>query len=306
LSGVAIFVLGVLTGSGALWLVRRREVSGGTPEEGRDPSREPPVAEPDSRRWRPPYVSGEPLREWAASVGRGVVRDATADGVVAGTAARIADELSPAMRQALLPEADPAERGRPVACPPRGQGTIGVTPPEAIALADWLRAKLTPEELQELIEDVTLCDEWIGNGATMSPCALQGDDQICMAYEAQPFACRPTLSTLLAAQLREESGVPESVRGFTDAHAETVAHGMRDGLREGLERAGLDATTYELHSALRRALSRPDAAEAWARGEDLFERCRIVGAGGARPAAGLLQIRPTPTVPPPTAVRPTR
>ena len=144
--------------------------------------------------------------------------------------------------------------------------------PEVIALARWLKERLTDAELAELIENVTLCDEWIGNGATAAPCALQGDDHVCMAYGAQPFGCRPTLAARLLDQLRDETGVPAGARMLGDVHTRTVSAGVQEGLREGLEHAGLDAATYELHSALRRALSRPGAAEAWARGGGRLRR----------------------------------
>ena len=327
MSELIVFAVGVLTGIGVIVLLR---VIGRRAWPWSAPPSIPPVASPDDespeggeptppspprnvdssaplddpRRWRPPYVSGAPLRDWARAVSRGVVREAVADSEASGAPARIAEGLSPVMRQAMLPDAPADARAREVPCSALGQGTVGVTAPEAIALAEWLRARLTAEELQALEEDVTVCDEWIANGATSAPCALQGPDQVCLAYEAQPFACRPTLATRLALQLREDSGVPDGARAFADVHAETVAQGVLDGLREGLEQAGLDATVYELHSALRRALGRTDAAQAWADGEDLFAGCRRLASPDDRPLAVPLGLPPRPVVPPPSGSRP--
>ena len=39
--------------------------------------------------------------------------------------------------------------------------------------------------------------------------------------------------------------------------------------------SGLVGNTYELHSALLRALDTPDVAERWARGEDVFAGCKV-------------------------------
>jgi N-acetyl-anhydromuramyl-L-alanine amidase AmpD len=50
-----------------------------------------------------------------------------------------------------------------------------------------------------------------------------------------------------------------------------VAQGVMDGLR----RAGVDSTSYELHSALQRALDTPDAARRWVQGEDVFAGCTV-------------------------------
>ena len=57
---------------------------------------------------------------------------------------------------------------------------------------------------------------------------------------------------------------------------EAIGEGVSDGLAHGLENAGLDASKYELHSALVTALDTPDAAVRWAAGDDLFGSCRLV------------------------------
>ena len=322
MSELGVFLVGAFAGAGVLWLLGRtgarapsesaptpsesvpRPPEAATAGDASTPSAPPPATasaptEPDPLRWRPPYVAGTPLQDWARSVTRGVVREAIAEGDESDAAVRIAEGLSPVVRQAMLPDATPEDRARAVPCSALGQGTVGVTAPEAIALAEWVRTRLDAEDLQALVDDVTLCDEWLANGATASPCAMQGPDHVCLAYEAQPFACRPTLAASLAAQLRQESGVPDGARVFTDVHAETVGQGVAEGLSEGLEQAGLDATVYELHSALRRALGRRDAAQAWARGEPVFDGCRRLASPDDRPVAVPLGLPPRPVVPRP-------
>jgi hypothetical protein len=46
---------------------------------------------------------------------------------------------------------------------------------------------------------------------------------------------------------------------------------MEIGVTRALKSAGLDANIYELNSALAAALETPDAAERWARGEQVFQ-----------------------------------
>jgi hypothetical protein len=48
---------------------------------------------------------------------------------------------------------------------------------------------------------------------------------------------------------------------------------MLAGLTTGLESAGLDGQVYELNSALSAALTTPDAAGRFARGEPVFTGC---------------------------------
>jgi hypothetical protein len=49
-----------------------------------------------------------------------------------------------------------------------------------------------------------------------------------------------------------------------------VAQGIEAGVTRALKSAGLDANIYELNSAFAKALESSDAAERWARGEDVF------------------------------------
>ncbi len=58
-----------------------------------------------------------------------------------------------------------------------------------------------------------------------------------------------------------------------DAHAYEIGQGVRSGLSRGIEAAGLDGNFYELNSALVVVLDKSDAADCWARGEDVFEHC---------------------------------
>lgn len=53
----------------------------------------------------------------------------------------------------------------------------------------------------------------------------------------------------------------------------TVGRGVQLGLQEGLQSAGLDAEVYEFNSALAKALETPDAADRWAKGENVFASC---------------------------------
>ena len=240
------------------------------------------------RRWRPPYIGGAALERWASSVASGTTRAALRDGPAHGIASELVEQLAEGVSRAIVPDADAFERRRPTPCPELGQGTIGVTAAEAIAVAGWLHGELSPDALEELREDVTLVDEWLANGASCGPCALQGVDLVCVPYAVRPFACRTVLAESLARSLSEERGAPLAAREYSGHHADQVMRGVLDGLSSTLEQQGLDGTRYELHSALRRVLDAPEAEAAWLRGEEIFTGCRVVEWVGrnTRPSPG--------------------
>lgn len=235
-------------------------------------SPDPEVEAVVATRWRPPYIADQQLFEWARSVSRGTVRSALHEGASPGEITEMVKDLYDGASEAMHPDASPGDRALPTACPSHGRGVMGVSAPEAIALAEWLRGTLTPEQLDELIEDVTFCDEMVENHVTEPPCALQGEDHVCIAFGAHPLSCRPTLAVALARHVHDR--LP-SARTRTEADIDAVTRGVVEGLHSGLRQAGLDSTRYELHSALRRALTRPGVGEAWRRGEDAFAGCRV-------------------------------
>ena len=182
---------------------------------------------------------------------------------------------------AMLPGARLREASWPVPCPQAGQGVIGVSPPEAIQLATYLRRSLSSSQLKtfrdEAQRNAEILAEGPGRSITDAPCSLQGDDCVCLAYSDRPMECRPLHAAIIAEKLdlNPLTGASESSPSAT--HIETINQGIREGLARGLDGAGLDGGTYELHSALVAALDDPDAAEHWAAAEDVFGGCRLIG-----------------------------
>ena len=178
----------------------------------------------------------------------------------------------------MLPLATRLESGRAVPCPDAGQGVVGVSAPEAIEIANRLRASLTKSQLSRLrrrseenARQIALNPRWAGPDV---PCSLQGDDGICTAYSDRPLKCRPLHAAVIAHELGLDAGSDEEESAWA-AHTDIVGQGIAEGLTRGLEAAGLDAKIYELHSALIAALDNPDAADRWANGEHVFAGCRL-------------------------------
>lgn len=235
--------------------------------------------------WRPAFIQGEALRNWAAYRAEELTRTELAVHRDRDAAVRVVTALDTAADHAMLPLARPAELERVIACPAHGQGQIGVNAPEAITIAARLRREKSKRELQRIhalaTENALLLAMREAGGEDEPPlrCPLQGAGQVCCVYGARPLHCRP----LHAESIADEMG-PRSVRfaasaGETearDSHEQTVVEGIEIGFTRALRSAGLDATVYELNSALAKALEVPDAAERWARGESIFAGCAPV------------------------------
>lgn len=170
---------------------------------------------------------------------------------------------------------------RIVACPEAGQGRVGVTAPEALAIAAHIRKNKSRAEQKRIyelaVENAKKIASRPSGDPTPHPCALQGSNHVCCTFALRPLRCRP----LHAASIIKETGqrtvpLPRPQPGDPDArrHEEIVAQGIEDGMTRALKSAGLDANIYELNSAVATALEIPDAADRWARGDDVFRNTR--------------------------------
>jgi hypothetical protein len=182
--------------------------------------------------------------------------------------------------RAMLPLAHQAELERVVPCPATGQGTIGLTAPEVLAIADYVRKHLTRAEQERIRKVAAENSETIrarpANDAGLPPlpCPLQGPDNVCLAYAARPLYCRPLHARSVAGGMGTRSvHVADSSAESPDGnqHERSITQGVELGLTRALQSAGLDAGVYELNSALAKALATPDAATRWANGERLFD-----------------------------------
>jgi Fe-S-cluster containining protein len=153
-----------------------------------------------------------------------------------------------------------------------------IAPPEALALAAWLREHLSAADLAALTAAIQAQAAEVApltvdaHANARIPCALLRDGQ-CTAYAARPLACRGWASMDAAAC---EAGYWQPWEAAVPVWSEARAFrgDLAFGLFHGSLLAQVDANTYELHSALARALTSPDAAARWARGEAVFAGCK--------------------------------
>ncbi len=232
--------------------------------------------------WRPPFMRGGALRNWAATTAERLAQNRLSGKRTGKTAAQLAAEVEAGAVHAMLPLARQAELERIVACPETGQGIVGVTAVEALAIAAHLRQNRSGAE-RERIHDLA-----VENGKKIASrarwhsdlpplrCPLQGQDQVCCVYAARPLRCRPLHAISVAKGMGSRSAEvagSQAEAPYEDRHEQAVAQGIEVGLARALKSAGLDAKVYELNSALAMALERPDAAERWANGENVFATC---------------------------------
>lgn len=183
--------------------------------------------------------------------------------------------------------------------------SVGVTPPEALAIVDHLRQTLSGEELVQLASHIDEAHEktaGLSADARFSPeypCPFLDRGQ-CSIYEVRPLSCRGMNSLNAeecATRLREpdaraeflESGVGghtymEPIRGF---------HAISAGLQLALwELFHLDMRPLELTAAVRLLLEDTGTLpEKWLRGERAFETARggdSTNQQGARELSGAL------------------
>jgi hypothetical protein len=151
-----------------------------------------------------------------------------------------------------------------------------VTAAEAMRLADWLHTHCSPEELAALRQRLADRNQQNTTPAAASPaqtplpCALLQDDR-CMAYPVRPLKCRGWTS-LRREDCEQAYGPGQSPSQVpVDAYAFVMGNAVLNGLSDSIAHAGLDGTSYNLTSALARALEMPNVRQRWRDGERLFE-----------------------------------
>jgi len=230
--------------------------------------------------WLPPFLHGEALRNWAATTAERLARERLTGKRTGETAVRLAAEVEEGAMHAMLPTAGPSELERIMACPETGQGMVGVTAPEALAIAAYLHKNRSRAEQQRIYELAAENAKKIavrkraGGEMPPLPCPLHGQDHVCCAYGTRPLRCRPLHAIAIAKDMGTNSFPPASSQDATldeTGHERTVAQGIEIGVTRALKSSGLDADIYELNSALATALATPDAAERWAKGENVFQ-----------------------------------
>lgn len=224
----------------------------------------------------PLYLRGTDLFYWARDTAARIVAKYLTGVPTEATPIDLAKDVHAATTCGMFPLGSPNEDVERIPCPKYGQGIIGVTAPEAIEIADYIQKNLPLAE-RNRIHDLALENasklanmSLFGFDATQTPCPLLGADGICLAYLARPLRCRP----LHAATILGQRGQRRPVDEERDYDEQIVEQGAETGLTEALISAGRDGNVYELNSALVAALDTPNAAERWARGEEIFAQCK--------------------------------
>jgi hypothetical protein len=160
--------------------------------------------------------------------------------------------------------------------PPGGQGTLGITPPEALLIAAELQARYPQPDLDAMRERLRANLERLSHKAAEprdeSPlvCPLLRPDGYCATADSRPIVCLARNGGRCA-----NCGVAELIE----------AQNVQAGISAGLHAAQLDGEVYELNSALLAALESRQPAADWLRGTPVFADCRrYVSRPAAQPA----------------------
>jgi Fe-S-cluster containining protein len=167
---------------------------------------------------------------------------------------------------------------------------VEVHPLDAISVAQHLRQTLPPEQLAKVEERLRdrvrrkrpmTADE---RKQANIPCALLAEDNTCSVYAARPLICRGYSS--LSVKKCEEAYLHPTQPNTApfDFHARIWTVSVADGMRDGLAAKGIDAQRYELNSAVLCALTTPDVAAKWIKGQNVFRDC-LPGREGPPPPA---------------------
>jgi Fe-S-cluster containining protein len=154
---------------------------------------------------------------------------------------------------------------------------VAVSPPEALYIAAYLRATLSAEEQAEIHARLrtrvrerqgwTVDERW----ARKRFCMFLREDRHCGIYSIRPLACRGYTSLLRAAC--EETFTDKGDCVPVHAGVRELTAGVIYGIVLASKELRLEWGRHEIEAAVLRALETPDAAERWARGEQVFAGC---------------------------------
>jgi Fe-S-cluster containining protein len=147
---------------------------------------------------------------------------------------------------------------------------VELTAPEVFLLARALRSRPDAARDARIAETAAAVAGLDGRAyhRQQPPCALLGADGACTAYDVRPIACRRHHSTD-AAVCAAVHADPTLDTLIPMAHSlKWNLSGLVLGWLEGLAHAGRPPHHYELHAALRIALSEPDAEARFLAGDD--------------------------------------
>ncbi len=207
------------------------------------------------------------------------------------TAERDPARLAPRLAQAAATVADAYTAASPVraqhackkGCSFCCYQPVRLTPAEAITIAAVLRANLPAEwlaRLQTVLEQRTRGLAGLGVAdyrKARIPCPFLDGTGACGIHPVRPLACRGVASVDLPG-CQTHYVDPEKPQPRLDQLVFVTTNAVQEALRSTCRERGRDATVYELHAAVGRALATADAAARWAAGEDVFADCLTLDA----------------------------
>lgn len=227
------------------------------------------TARATTERWQPPLDSDDTLVRWAAHMAEKVTATRLAMARSSTTATELAQDLYAGTTEALE-----QLREEEAQCSARCHEMIGLTAPEALALADSLKSRRGAAEIGRIRRvAATNAKQTAGMSraeysAARVTCPLLTNDGTCAAYAFRPLACRTDCSVC---------GGDDSAEPQSRVSSSSLAFGIERGLSKSLAAAGVDANRYELNGVLLSALNAPDVSDRWASGEAVFAECKPFG-----------------------------
>lgn len=239
----------------------------------------------------------------AANTAYAVLREEpSVDGAI--ELARNAMEATSRLAEGLLSRAPSGAVACRAGCDHCCYQSVGVTPPEALAIVDHLKTTLSDTELARVARRVSECHERtreLPSAERFSPdlpCPFLESGR-CSIYEVRPLSCRG-MNSLDAGECATRLRDPEAraaflargVGGRSFMEPIRAFHAVSAGLQLGLsELFGLDMRPLELTAAVHLLLTGPESlAGAWLHGDRPFEQARGADQGKdpglGEPAAG--------------------
>jgi len=97
------------------------------------------------------------------------------------------------------------------------------------------------------------------------------EDGVCSVYEARPATCRKYYSVSVTTCRNAFNDTSAPLTGELEhEQVRRAGNAVALGYAQGMEDAGFDASRYELHFAVHKALTDPKAAKRYRRGKRAF------------------------------------
>jgi Fe-S-cluster containining protein len=158
---------------------------------------------------------------------------------------------------------------------------VEATVPEVIAIANFVRAGRSADEIGELareaaeralaVRDLDSKARWTNK----TPCRFLDARGQCTVYGVRPLACR-SVASFDAGECERATADPTAQATVPRHMAPARIFGTaKSAIVAACEESGLDGRRFELTSAFAVAMNEPDAAERWLRGERLFDAATL-------------------------------